>query len=199
VNQLIRTYFAALYGAVSVLTCGCGLFEPRDPEPPSQSSLNYRPPTDPAIVIANLQSAIEQKNVANYIACFSDPVRTGQPFIFLPAADAQALYGSVLQNWTRTEEESYFQNLIARSAPNAFSSLSLILQSSSVTADSVTYSYEYTLVFEHTDASFPKTGKGVLWFTLRPDNSNFWAIYRWSDFSTQTVVSWSNFKGKFSN
>jgi hypothetical protein len=188
------------YSAIAlVLSPGCGLFEPRDPEPPSQSSLNYRPPTDPTIVIANLQSAIEQKNAANYLACFTDPLRTGQPYIFLPAADAQAQYGSILAEWNRDEEQSYFLNLIARSSANAFSSLSLVLKSSTVNADSVMYSYEYTLVFEHSDASFPKTAKGVLWFTLRPDNSNFWAIQRWSDFTTQNAISWSHFKGRFGN
>jgi hypothetical protein len=178
---------------------GCGVFEPRDPEPPSQSGLNYQPPTDPSIVISNLQSAIEQKNAANYMSCFVDPLRTGQQFAFLPAADAVPLYGGVLAHWTLTEEQAYFQNLIARSAQNAFSSLSLEMTSSSVSADSVVYSYTYTLVFEHSDVSFPTTAKGLLWFTLRPDNNNFWAIYRWTDFTSPNALSWSHFKGKFSN
>jgi hypothetical protein len=183
----------------SILSSGCGLFEPRDPESPSQSSLNYSPPTDPMVVIANLQSAVEQKNAANYMACIVDPAKTGQDFIFLPAANAMADYGTALRNWTRSEEESYFKNLIARKTTSAFSSLTLSLKSSSVYADSVIYSYEYTFVFEHSDATFPRTAKGVLWFTLRPDNSNFWAIYRWTDFATLETISWSQFKGKFSN
>ena len=44
---------------------GCGLFAPRDPEPPTQSSQTFLPATDPLIVISNLQSAIEQKSVPN--------------------------------------------------------------------------------------------------------------------------------------
>jgi hypothetical protein len=190
---------ATLTALLLLLSPGCGLFEPRDPEPPSQSSLNYSPPTDPKVVISNLQSAIEQKNAANYISCFVDPAKSGQPFTFLPSADAQAQYGSSLLNWTWNDEQSYFLNLISRSNSNAFSSLALSLKSSSVYADSVIYSYEYAFTFKHSDASFPTEAKGVLWFTLRPDNSNFWAIHRWTDFSTQNAISWSHFKGRFSN
>jgi hypothetical protein len=187
----------SLFGLLTVI--GCGVFEPREPEAPSQSGLNYRPPTDPTIVIANLQNAIDQKSIANYMSCFTDPVRTSQQFAFIPASDALALYGGVLQRWTLTEEQAYFQNLVARSPGNAFSSLTLQLESSSVSADSVIYSYNYALVFEHSDPSFPRTAKGITWFTLRPDNNNFWAIQRWTDFTTPNAVSWSHFKGKFSN
>ncbi len=178
---------------------GCGLFGPRDPEPPSQSSLNFNPPTEPSIVIANLQSAIEQKNAANYVACFSD-LSKGQPaFVFTPASDAAAQYTSAFENWTLADEQSYFQNLIARSAAQAFSSLSLTPKGTTVTADSVVYGYDYTLVFQHNDPSFPTTARGTLQFTLRVSQSNFWMIQRWVDFKTTDDIAWSHFKGKFSN
>ena len=178
---------------------GCGLFEPRTPEPPSQSSLNFRPPTDPAIVIANLQSAIDQKNVANYVRCFADPATMRRRFVFTPSAEANAQYGSAFSNWDVTEEQAYFQNLTARSSPTAFSNLLLTPKSSVVTADSVIYSYDYIFTFEHSDPGFPKTARGNLQFSLATDNSNFWMIYQWSDFKTGEDITWSMFKGKFSN
>jgi hypothetical protein len=178
---------------------GCGLFDPRDPEPPSQSSLNFRPPTEPAIVIANLQSAVEQKNSANYISCFADPAKLTSPYVFIPSADAEAQYGGALARWGREDEDAYFRNLIARSPNNAFSTLSLALKSSTVTADSVVHSYDYVLVFEHSDAGFPKTARGNLQFTMVTDPGNFWVILRWLDFKTTNDVTWSHFKGRFSN
>ena len=178
---------------------GCGLFEPRTPEDPTQQSLNLRPPTDPTIVIANLQSAIDQKNVANYMSCFPDPLKSSRQFIFTPSADASALYAGVLTAWNRDEEQAYFQNLIARSAPTAFSSLLLTLQSSTVTPDSVVYNYDYTFTFEHSDPGFPKSARGNLQFTLGTDNNNFWMIYRWIDIKTTNDATWSLFKGKFAN
>ena len=178
---------------------GCGLFEPREPEEPSQSSLNFRPPTEPSIVISNLQSAIEQKNVANYAACFSDVSRGAQPFAFIPSADAAAAFGGTLADWTLQEEEAYFQNMVSRSAQQAFATVTLSLTSTTVTSDSVVSAYEYVLVFEHNDAGFPTRARGSLQFTLHEDASNFWAIQRWVDFKTTTEISWSHFKGKFSN
>jgi hypothetical protein len=185
---------------VLIFVCaGCGLFEPRDPEEPSQSSLNFQPPTEPSIVVANLQSAIEEKNAANYTSCFSDESK-GQPaYVFIPSPDAAALYGSSLADWNLNEEQSYFQNLIARSSSGAFSTLTLASKGSTVTTDSVVYSYDYTLVFEHNVTGFATTARGTLQFTLRVSQSNFWAIQRWVDFKTTDDISWSSFKGKFSN
>jgi len=181
-----------------LLPLRCSLFEPREPEPPTQSSFDYRPPTVPSIVISNLQNAVAQKNSANYISCFADPVKTKRAFAFVPSAEASAQYPGLLADWTVADELSYFQNLVAKSAPNGFSSLLLTPKSSVVTADSVIYSFDYTLTFEHTESGFPTIARGTLQFSIGTDN-NFWTIYRWSDFKTTTDITWSLVKGKFSN
>ena len=182
-----------------ILIEGCGLFDPRDSEAPSQSSLNFRPPTDPAIVIANLQSAIEQKSVANYVSCFADASKGAPPFVFIPSADAAAAYAGTLGSWSLQEEQEYFQNIIARSNQQAYATLALTLKTTTVTSDSVVSAYDYVLVFEHNDTGFPRTARGSLQFTLREDATNFWMIQRWVDFKTTSDISWSHFKGKFSN
>jgi hypothetical protein len=195
--------FPAYLGLFSLLLCafftGCGLFEPRDPEEPSQSSLNFKPPTEPSVVIANLQSAIEQKNAANYISCFADPVKGNAPFIFTPSPEAAGLYTGALESWTLGDEQAYFENLIARSSAQAYSSLTLTATGSTVSADSVVYGYDYTFIFEHSDEGFPKKARGTLQFTLRASQSNFWMIQRWVDFKTTNDISWSHFKGRFSD
>lgn len=194
-----RTVWIAAFLVLAGAASGCGLFEPRDPEEPSQSSLNYRPPTEPSAVIANLQSAVEQRNQANYVSCFSDASRGAPLFVFIPTADAAAAYGGTLASWTLDDERSYFQNLIARSGQQAYASLALTLKTTTVTSDSVVSAYDYVLTIEHNDAGFPRTARGSLQFTFREGASNFWAIQRWVDFKTTADVTWSDFKGKFSN
>jgi hypothetical protein len=188
-----------VFNLCAVLWLSCNLFEPRDPEPPSQSGLANRPPTDAAAVLSNLQSAVEQKSVSNYVACFSDPADGGPAYLFTPSAEARAQYPGILDNWTREDEQAYYQNLVARTRTQAFSSLLLQLRSRTVAADSETHSYDYTLTFEHGDASFPRVAGGNLVFTFIRTPSNRWAIARWSDFKTGSEISWSALKGQFSN
>ena len=179
--------------------CGCSLIEPREPEEPSQTGLDFSPPTDPTIVIANLQGAIDQKNLANYVSCFADPAKTSRPFTFVASAEARAQYPAILDGWSLDDERDYFQNMMAKTQKGAFSNLLLSLRSSAIAADSVTYSYDYVLTIEHTDPGIQRTARGNLQFTLGADRNRFWAIYRWIDFKTTSDVTWSAFKGKFGN
>ncbi len=192
---------AAIAVCVLVSGGGCNLFEPRDPEAPSQASDSFLPPTDPDVVVENLQNAIAQKNSVNYVRCFADPSRTPRPFLFFPSPDAGARYASVFAGWTVDQEKTYFENLVARASGkvNAYSNLLLTRKSVTVTGDSSVQTYDYTLTFEHTDPSFPTVASGNLQFVLGQDNNNAWVIYRWSDFQTTSEVTWSHFKGKFSN
>ena len=177
----------------------CSLFEPREPEQPSQSSSAFLPPTTPEIVIANLQGSIAQRNVQDYISCL-DSSRLQHPFSFTPSGDANAQYPSVFSSWTYAEEDDYMSNLISKAMPGGFSSL-LLTQTSQpiVYADSVIYSYDYTFTFQHTEPGFPATARGNLHFAIGVNSSNFWSIYRWTDSKTTPDITWSSFKGKFSN
>ena len=176
---------------------GCALFEPREPEPPAQTSLDYTPATVPGIVISNLKNAVAQKNVENYIRNFSDPAVSGREFIFVPSADASSNYPNV-RDWTYADERGYFQNLVAKE--DGFSTLTLIPKDSLLSAAEASYNFDYVFTFQHTDAAtFPTTARGTLQFVLAPDGNNIWSIYQWSDFSTSPDITWSAFKGKFGN
>jgi hypothetical protein len=183
-----------------ILMTGCGIFEPRTPEDPTQSGLDFRPPTTPEIVIQNLTSAVDQKNAANYIACFADPTKTGRTFVFIAAPEASAQYPGVFTQWSLSDENDYFQNLVAKTSPTSYSNL-LLTQKGPViqTSDSMVVSYDYEIRFDHSDASFPKVATGNLQFTIGVDKNNFWSVYRWYDFKTTGDVTWSTMKGKFSN
>lgn len=184
------------------LLTGCSLFEPREPEQPSQSGSNFEPPYSAETVISNLKNAIAAKNLDNYIACFSDPVRTQREFTFVPSGPAWAQYSSELSSWDRNKEREYMRNLISHTSSSAFSSLLLVPKSFAITTDSVVYNYTYTLSFHHDGRVISdSTARGELWFTLGPDNTGSWSIYRWLDYPltpTSTIVTWSSFKGGFS-
>jgi len=189
---LLAAVFAQVMG-------GCGLFEPRTPEAPTQSSQTFLPPTDPFTVISNLQNAVAQKSIPNYVQCLADPSNPGHAFVFIPSSEGTALYASLFRSWSTTEEQAYFQNLTTRTTPASLSQLDLTQKSQSLAADSALLEYDYTLRFENTVAGFPSRASGGVQFALQRSPSNFWTIYRWADFKTTNDITWSLFKGKFSN
>ena len=178
---------------------GCGLFETRDPESPSTSNCTSQPPTRPGVVLANLTNAIIQKCPDNYGACFSSAASGSRMFVFVPSAEGRDQYGAVLADWTVGDEQAYFRNLVAKGVTNGFANLMLIPRDSVITPDSVLYSFDYVFTFEHTEPGFPVTARGNLRFTLAPDANNFWSIFRWVDLKSTEDITWSLFKGKFSN
>ncbi len=178
------------------MLAGCSLFEPREPEPPSQSSSNFRPPTTPDIVISNLQNAITQKNLQNYISCFSSPANNLRGFTFVPSQGLAIQLGS----WTYEREYAFMQELISNAQPNGFCNLLLTPKTSLIFSDSVDYTFDYTFTFETLPSeNFPSTAHGNLEFKIGVDNSGTWSIYYWDDneLPNSTDNTWSSFKHKF--
>jgi hypothetical protein len=176
----------------------CNLFETREPEEPSQTSFNYVPATVPNIVLSNLQNAIAQKSIENYMSNFSDSALTNRRFTFLPSPEAIAQYPNI-RNWSYAQEREYYQNLIAKGVTSGFSSLLLTAKDSLITPDEANYNFDYIFTFEHTDPGFPPTARGNLQFILGTDQNGIWTIYQWSDSRTTEDITWSSFKGKFGN
>lgn len=188
--------------AAGVLLTGmgsCGIFETREPEQPSVSSCFAFPQTRPAIVLANLQAAIAQKCVDNYAACFAGPGNSERQFEFVPSTEGREQYGAAFDDWSASDELAYFRNLVAKATPNGFTSLVFMPRDSIITADSVVYTIDYTMTFEHTEPPFPIIARGNLQFSLAANANNVWSIYRWTDFKSTSDITWSLFKGKFSN
>ncbi|MFN0156857.1 MAG: hypothetical protein ACKVRP_02155 [Bacteroidota bacterium] len=177
----------------------CGLFDTREPEPPNASNCFSAPQTERGIVLTNLQNAVAQKCADTYTACFATLTSGVQAFVFVPSAEAREQYGAALSDWTPTDEDAYFRNLISKSVTNGFASLVLVPLDSVITADSAVFNFDYTFIFEHTEPGFPSVARGNLQYTLAPDANNIWRIHRWTDFKTTDEITWSLFKGKFSN
>lgn len=185
--------------AFAMLISGCNIFETRTPEPPQQAQSDFLPPTIYSIVIENLQNAIADRNVNNYVACFSDPTTGGRPFTFQPSPTAGRQYQSIFLTWDISSERGYFNNLVSQSSSSATPSLVLVPVEDQPGADSAYYSANYTLIWPNKNSSAPQQVQGNLQFYLSVNSSGNWSIYRWVDSGTSdTVKTWSDLKAWFS-
>jgi hypothetical protein len=176
---------------MGLLSLQCSLFETREPEHPSQSSFHFDPPTQPEIVISNLRYAVEEKNVANYMNCFVDPLSTTRTFRFAPSTD-----GASLGPWTLADERAYFQNLTTSTGDNGFSQLTLTLRNNPFPIDTVRYEYGYSLTFMHSKPGVPTTVLGHMELSLGRESNGSWAIYAWADYKDSSAT-WSRLKVEF--
>jgi hypothetical protein len=181
------------------LLSGCGLFETRNPEPPSNVGATFVPPTSPDIVLSNLILAIRERNTGNYLRCLPDTLSTDVQFRFIPTAAASGRYVSTFTSWSLASEQSYFNALTVFTDPQTTSSLELMGKFSVVAADSAIYDGSYLLTFLHSVPGVAQSVRGTLQFTLRPDRTFFWRIIRWVDNPDGDLPSWSEWKGRFAN
>jgi hypothetical protein len=177
----------------------CGLFETRDPEPPTSGSSTFVPPTSPDIVLSNLENAISEKNTENYVRCLVDTLNSERRFVFLPTASAAGRYAPAFSNWTLQSERAWFAAIKAFAPKDAPSILNLQGQFAVIVADSAIYEGSYDLVFQHGVANVSESVRGNLQFVMHMDRNSVWSISRWNDISLNDETSWSEWKGRFAN
>ena len=183
----------------SLTLSACGLLETREPQPPSQTSSTFIPPTSPSIVLDNLVSAIRERNTDNYIRCLVDSSFSDKRFSFVPTQEAQSQYFTVFNSWSPSAERGYFENLKSLTPSTATTLLFFSNQKfESVQSDSALFSATYDLVFQHNVSGVPQEAKGALQFYMATDRNRLWMIYRWVDLKTGSDFSWSEMKGRFS-
>ncbi len=183
----------------ALLLFSCNIFQTRTPEPPQQGRSDFLPPTQPDIVVENLVNSISDRNVNNYISCFSDPSSGARPFTFLPSPNAASQYRAIFQDWTVSSEQSYFNNLISQSPTSSSSALVLSNVQLVLGSDSAYYSANYTLLWPNKLASNLQDVRGNLQFYIGVNPSGSWSIYRWVDSGTSdTSKTWSDLKAQFS-
>lgn len=185
--------------AVLLAAGGCGLFETRDPEPPSSGSATFVPPTSPDIVLSNLENAVSEKNTENFVRCLVDTLNSGQRYIFFPTASAAGRYAATFANWSLQSERSWFAAMKAIAPKDAPASLNLGGSFSVIAADSAVYEGGYELVLRHGVANVSETVRGTLQFVLHTDRNSIWSITRWTDIPIDGETSWSEWKGRFAN
>ena len=202
---MLKTLYFILFPFLLVnLVCSCNLFSTRSPEAPDSGKSSFQLPTSASIVISNFKNAIIEKNVNNYILCLADTsLGDKRPYIFFASSEANALYGSVFQNWKINSERQYFNSLINNTPQD---NVPTIIFSNSrydvLSPDSAVYTTDYYLYINHTVSSINKNFAGTLQFSLAPRPSGLWSIYQWIDSSPSGVdtvkFTWSMMKAQFS-
>jgi len=200
-NRAPGSTILALRGllCVPLLVAGCGLFDTREPEDPSVIRSTFDPPTEPSIVLGNIEASFRELNEVNYLKCFTDSLSGGE-LEFYPTAEAASRYGIFL-NWSKAQEQEYFLNIRSRLPTGSVLSLTFDPPSvQSQTSDSSQVEVAYDLVVPHGQQSVPDRGRGRAQFVLVLDRrTGFWAIRRWTDLGIDaTTTSWSDIKGAFS-
>ncbi|MFA6980266.1 MAG: hypothetical protein WC209_13180 [Ignavibacteriaceae bacterium] len=177
---------------------GCDLFNTRDPQKPDQPRSNYKLAVTPEILLENFTNSLAEKNVQNYLNCFSDSAFAGKEFQFIPSADANSKYPVLFQDWSKKSEEQYFNNLISHISQDQPITFTKSNEKSSFSGDNGSVvSASYFLVVPHND-EIPKNFEGELQFTLIRDSRAVWTIAQWQDIKSSLISSWSELKGFYS-
>jgi len=172
-------------------------FATRDPEDPSGEQTLWIQPIAPEIVITNLQSAIKERNIENYIRCFGliDEVRKN--FSFFPEISVANNFQGIFVNWGISEERIYMNNIFGLTHADSISSLRFTDITEIQFGDSVSTTKEYDLFIAHTNPSAPVIVNGRMVLNIRKGPDALWYISSWSDFKTSSSSVWTLLKATF--
>lgn len=173
-------------------------FQTRTPEPPTQSRGTFITPLVPDVVLVNLRNAVIEQNLVNYARSLADPARGGT-FTYEAEPSVANAQRELFDNWDLNNEKRYFNQLSAVLPQDSARSLIFISQAVTNLGDSAIFIENYDLTVRHTQQSsgIPSRYAGQARFWLRPDNLGEWSIYRWADFSTGSMPTWSALKASF--
>ncbi len=192
-----RTLLACLLVFV-LLSCE-NPFATRTPEAPVTNQSNWIQPTSPIYVIVNLQNAISEKNIANYLRCLADTSVSSKQYRFFPEQAVANANPGLFIAWSKEKESNYLQQLNAFLPKDSTASAKFDRLNETTFQDSVILLQNYTLNVHYkcqTDEC-PHSMRGQAEFRLVRSDDDFWYIYRWSDFATGDDPTWSELKAKF--
>jgi hypothetical protein len=181
---------------ISILISSCDMFTTRDAEPPIKPRSDYKTPFTPEILLSNLINSLKDKDIENYLSCLSDPAFTNKIFTFLPSSEALAQFPALGNNWNKSNESQYMNNIKVKIPDQLPITLILSGESSSLHGDSITFVASYSLNVPLNDATIPSNYQGELIFELVRDSRLVWSIYFWRDIKGTLSPSWSELKGR---
>lgn len=195
-----HTMLVALLLFVIALS-GCNIFQTRTPEPPDEGGgAGFQQPDRPEQVLENLQAAVADMNLANYMRNFVENGQTGENFSFSPSSSALDNNPDIWQNWSRENEAAYFSNLVSATQNLSGHSLNLSDQERVTLPDGgerITASYTITLIHNRRESGTPTVGSGNFLMDLVQDDNGLWYIQSWSDSAAGASFTWSDFKAEF--
>ncbi len=174
-------------------------FSTRKAEPPdTRNPSTFVPPTNPEFVFINLEFAVLERNVENYIRSFVDSTRSQERFNFVPDQGVEAVNPGTFINWNLERERRYLSQVLQDTPADSVRNLSFEVESSSETSRTATFTQNYELIFKHTlGGNIPSEFRGQSKFWLERNDTGDWAIYRWEDFTNGVDPSWSELKALF--
>ncbi|MBX3043808.1 MAG: hypothetical protein KIT33_13995 [Candidatus Kapabacteria bacterium] len=204
-SKAIQIVFALMFLSFSVLLNSCEMFTTRTPEKPDIGNTSFLPPTEPGIVILNLEKALSEKNIENYMNCFhsfTDDTRNN--FRFSASAEATTQFPSIFSDWRINEERRSFNSIVSALGEGTYPVINWLNRKPlQETADSAIFTSDYYLRAQNNDNSIPNEYAGRLQFTLTFRDNGLWYISRWLDFNAavnDTVSNtWSVLKGVYYN
>ncbi len=191
-NYHYSRIFQALF-LILIISCKSP-FSTREAEEPIRARSNREIPSGPEEVLRNLQSAILDKNVTDYMYCL-----TSMPdkFTFIPDEFVRQNNPTVFVSWGLESEKNHM-NWVKNYVPNdSLSRLFFDEISSEVFADSAIMQRKYTLILDHTyRGNVPRemTGQAVFWIFK---DEGHWFIRKWIDIGNPEKPSWSTLKAGF--
>ena len=181
---------------VFLIIAGCGIFETRDAENPGDGSgIAFIQPDRPEIVLINIQNAIESMATVNYTRSL-----VVENFVFIPSGLAIDNSPEIWVNWSRDDEEVYFNNM--RAATQNLTGHRLQLQNevrTSLPSGDERISANYTLTVNHnrTGAGIPTVASGSFVMDITQGEDGLWAVKEWTDNAAGSSFTWSDFKAVF--
>lgn len=181
---------------ILLLTASCGIFETRDAEPPLQGGgATFLQPDRPELVITNIQNAIQSMNTVNYMRSLSQ-----EGFEFTPSALASDSNPDIWVNWSRDDEELYFNNM--RAATQNLSGHSLQVQNQQRTTlpdggERITATYIMTINHNRPPSELPSVAEGSFIIDLVQGEDGLWSVSGWTDDASGSSFTWSDFKAAF--
>ncbi len=193
----LRPFLLSVLLAGCFLWCGCGLFDPRDPELPGGGGVAWIPPTEPETLFVNVKNAMEGKVVGNFERCFVD---TGFAFHPDPSDSLDllsTLQRDVYAGWDLDAELSVAQRIFDEA-----SSIKLTLATRDspvfVSAEERIYYYKYELQVLY-KVGGAEMFRGLLDYHVRSVGGlwyiNVWLDKRDPDHPYPTYKTWGYLKG----
>lgn len=187
--------------SLSLVLAGCDAFSTRNPEEPNTSVGSYIPPTSYDVVIFNLKNAMTEKNLDNYMNCFSDSVVSKLPnYRFYPDGQTLAQNPNLFELWSVRDEEKFFTFLSSNITDGTTPNLNFVNEDFQVFQDSIIYNSDYFFNFELTNDVNNDTYTGSMRLVLKNNSNGFWYITSWYDFintEQETNLTWSFLKSKY--
>jgi len=166
-----------------LLLSGCELFTTREPEPPTGASGgDWVFPSEPCIVLDNLQSAVGRRSSVDYMRSFG--IGAVESFSFIPDPKTNANFPGRFDGWDLARERKFVESIFTKvTLPNdSIAELNLEVDRSTELGDSAEITARYNLHLGHDLDEGPREMEGRAEFSLRRGNDGGWRIGTWTDF-----------------